>query len=72
MFVELICVHSILRRWREDPQAPKKAYRSISRWQDGSAANNKPFSAAEVAKYKAFLKRNAPASYYNLFPEERH
>ncbi len=70
MFIELMCIDAILRQWRKNPETPKKAYRLVSRWQDGRAADDKPLTSAEVAKYKALLKRHAPSSYYNIFPEE--
>ena len=61
----------ILRRWREHPDLPKKAYAGIAAWQDGSAANELPLSEEELARKKARMRQIAPTTFYRLFPEER-
>jgi hypothetical protein len=41
-----------------------------SHWKDEGEENNGPFSDAAVNQMKAFLRRNAPASYSDIFVEE--
>jgi hypothetical protein len=70
MLAEVMMLDYILRRWREQPDLPKKAYAPIAAWQDGSAANELPLSE-EIARKKARMRQIAPATFYRLFPEER-
>jgi hypothetical protein len=71
MYGEVIAYFSILRRWRSDPHAPRRAYSFMCGWQDSRPENDLPLSDQEVTRIKAWMRRHAPTVYLSIFPEER-
>jgi hypothetical protein len=71
MLVEVMMYDYVLRRWREDPKAPKRSYEAMASWQGARPENDQPLTLQEVESMKAWMKKHAPTSYFRLFPEER-
>jgi hypothetical protein len=71
VFIEVIMYDYVLRRWREDPKAPKRSYERVASWQDASPENDQPLTQQEVEAMKAWMKDHAPTSYWRIFSEER-
>ena len=72
MFVEVMFHGFVLRKWRQNPQTPKREYGFVSAWRDGSPENDLPLSAEEVARDKGWMREKAPLSFLSIFPEELH
>lgn len=69
MFAEVMMLDMVLRTWKADPTRPRRAYRIILAWNDGSPENELPLSEEEVNRMKRELKRIAPSRYAALFPD---
>ena len=39
-------------------------------WEEEREENDHPVAQVEVERMKAFLRRHAPSSFFELFPEE--
>jgi len=61
---------SFWRPW-ENPATTKWQIGLYSHWKTKDLRNDLPLSPAEILKKKAFLKKYAPSSYFQIFPEER-
>jgi hypothetical protein len=65
MYVELIAIQTVLRRWLQTPDAPiseiSPAY---------GEKRNRPYTEAEIRKMRAFFKRHAFWIYIGLFYSE--
>ena len=70
MFVEIQAAYFVLRSWKENPGTTKRQIGVWAHWKEDRPNNDHPLSQVEVQRMKAFLRRHAPSSFYNLFPEE--
>jgi len=71
MFIEVQSAYFILRKWKQVPMATRREIGVFAHWMEDDRENDLPLSAEYIHRVKQFLKRYAPTSYYNLFPEER-
>lgn len=62
VFIETLTIDYILRRWKENPELPKKDYTWISWWRVGKPENNLPPTVDEVQKYFERLKELNPSN----------
>jgi hypothetical protein len=70
MFIELQSTYFVLRSWKQDPAATKREIGVWDHWGQEREENDRPLSEAEVQEMKLFLRRHAPTSYFEIFPEE--
>ena len=42
----------------------------VQHWTQETEDNDRPLTEVEMERMKAFLKQNAPTSYFEIFPEE--
>lgn len=68
LYLEVLMLESILRRWRADPATSRRDYRSISSWKDHADADD-PLPYEEVMRMKERLRELAPTHFRELFPE---
>jgi hypothetical protein len=68
-FTDVLAATSILRRWRLNPSAPRRAYENIS-WLAEHPDPDKPLSHSEIEQCKATLRRLAPSAFRELFPDD--
>ncbi len=71
MMVELQATSLVLKRWRENPARTKKQIGIWRHWKEPEASNYQRLSGVEVNRMKMFLRKNAPASYFEIFAEEK-
>lgn len=71
MMIELQAAYFILKRWNQNSAATKRTIGIWQHWKEESADNDRPLSEFEVERMKAFLRQNAPTSYFEIFTEER-
>jgi hypothetical protein len=71
MFIELQGIYFVLRRWHQNPAATKRQIGIWQHWKQKTEDNDRPLSEVEVNRMKAFLRQNAPTSYFEIFAEER-
>jgi len=64
---EIQGLYYLLSTWKKMPDAPPSEYSSWSCDRD----RHHPFSAAEIRVKREALRRMAPSSYFEIFPEER-
>lgn len=69
MFVYLMVVHSVLKRWKRNPSAAQVEIGVWRHWREATAENHLPLSAIEVDQMKQFLAKRGPISYRELFAE---
>ena len=69
MLAEVMMLDYTLRKWRAQPELPKREYSAIVAWQNGSEANELPLGEEEVARKKARLREIAPSAYFRIFPD---
>lgn len=67
--IDLQALYLTLRKWKANPGLPRKDVSVLSGHKSGSRAN-RPFSQKEISRMKAELKKGAPTSYNDLFPDE--
>jgi hypothetical protein len=71
MMIELQAIYFVLKRWNQNPAATKRQIGIWQHWKQETEDNDRPFSEIEVERMKAFLRQNAPTSYFEIFTEER-
>jgi hypothetical protein len=70
MFIDLQAAYFILSKWKQSPAATKREIGVWAQWKEERKENNRPLSNSEVQKLIAFLRRHAPTSFFQIFPEE--
>jgi hypothetical protein len=71
MMIELQATYFVLKRWNQNPAATKRQIGTWQHWSEDTEDNNQPLSEREAERMKAFLKRNAPTSYFEIFAEDK-
>jgi len=70
MFIELQAAYFILRTWKQDPAATRRQIGVWSHWKRATEDNDRSLSEVEVERMKAFLRRDAPTSYSEIFAKQ--
>jgi hypothetical protein len=70
MMIEVQAAYFILKRWNQNPAATKRQIGIWQHWKEETEDNHRPLSGIEVERMKAFVRRNAPTSYFEMFPEQ--
>ena len=70
MMIELQATYFALKRWNQNPTATRREIGSWQHWRQETEDNDRPLSEIEVERMKAFLRQNAPTSYFGIFAEE--
>jgi hypothetical protein len=63
---------SLSKEWNQNPAATKSQIGIWHHWRQEAEGIDLPLTGVEVGRMKAFLRRNAPTSYFELFANERH
>jgi hypothetical protein len=72
MMIELQATYVTLKRWNQNPAAPKRQIGIWQHWKEETEDNDRPLSEVEVERMKAFLRQNAPTSYSEIFAKENN
>ena len=72
MMIELQAVFLVLKEWNQNPAATKRQIGIWQHWRRETEGNDLPLTGVEVERMKAFLQRNAPTSYFEIFANERN
>ena len=70
MMIELQATYFVLKRRNQNPTATRREIGSWQHWRQETEDNDRPLTGVEVARMKAFLRHNAPTSYFGIFAEE--
>jgi hypothetical protein len=71
MFIEVQAACFVLRRWNQDSTATKRQIGIWQHWKENTEDSDRPLLEVEVERMKAFLRQNAPTSYFEIFTEEK-
>jgi hypothetical protein len=71
MFIELQATYFVLKRWSQNPAATKRQIGIWQHWKEQAEDNDRPLAEVEVERMKAFLRQNAPTSYFEIFAEDK-
>ena len=71
MMTTVQAAYFILKRWNQNSAATKRTIGTWQHWKQETEDNDRPLSEFEVERMKAFLRQNAPTSYFEIFTEER-
>ena len=71
MFIEVQAAYFVLRRWNQNSAVTKRQIGIWQHWNEETEDNDRPLTEVEVERMKAFLRRNAPTSYFEIFTEEK-
>jgi hypothetical protein len=71
MFIEVQAAYFVLRRWNQNSAATKRQIGIWQHWKEEAEGNDRPLTKVEVEKMKAFLRRYAPTSYFEIFAERK-
>jgi hypothetical protein len=69
MFIELQAAFLVLKKWKQDSGATKRQIGIWHHWTQETEDNHRPLTKVEVERMKAFLRRYAPTSYFEIFAE---
>jgi hypothetical protein len=72
MMLELQATYSALKKWKQNSAATRRQIDVWQHWKQEREDNDRPLTEIEVTGMKAFLQRNAPTSYFEIFSEERN
>jgi hypothetical protein len=64
-FCALQSAYWSLRRWRQNPRAPRRSYGYLA-WQTDDPVNDQPASAEAIKRWKRMLREFAPRAYRQL------
>ena len=70
MQIELQAVHLVLKKWKRNPAASRRQIGIRWDWMQEREENNHSLPEVEVKRMKEFLRKTAPTSYFEIFPEE--
>jgi hypothetical protein len=70
MMIALQATYFVLKRWNRNPAATKRQIGIWHQWKQEIEDNDRPLTGVEIARMKAFLRHNAPTSYFGIFAEE--
>jgi hypothetical protein len=71
MMIEMQGAYFVLKRWNQNPAATKRQIGIWQHWKEEREDNDRPLTEVEVERMKAFLKQNAPTSYFSIFPKDQ-
>jgi hypothetical protein len=71
MMIELQATHLVLKIWNQNPAATKRQIGIWQHWKQETEDNDCPLTLVEVERMKAFLRQNAPTSYFEIFTGEK-
>jgi hypothetical protein len=71
MMIELQATYLVLKKWNQNSAATKQQIGIWQNWKQETVDNDRPLSEVEVQRMKGFLRQNAPASYFEIFAEEK-
>jgi hypothetical protein len=69
MMIELQATYFVLKKWNQNPTATKREIGIWQHWREETEDNDRPLTVVEVKRMKAFLRRYAPTSYFEIFAE---
>jgi len=67
MMIELQAAFLVLKKRSHDPAATKRQIGIWHHWRQETEGNDLLLTGVEVERMKAFLQRNAPTSYFEIF-----
>ncbi len=67
MFIEVRATYLVLKRWNQNPATNKRQIGIWRHWKEETEDNDRPLTEVEVERMKAFLRQNAPTSYFEIF-----
>jgi hypothetical protein len=71
MMIELQATYFALKRWNQNSASTKRQIGIWQHWREETEDNDRPLTEVEVESMKAFLRQNAPTSYFEIFAEEK-
>jgi hypothetical protein len=71
MMIEVQATYLVLRRWSQNFAATKRQIGIWQHWKEETEDNHRPLTKVEVERMKAFLRRYAPSSYFEIFAERK-
>ncbi len=71
MFIEVQAAYLVLKRWNQNPTATKRQIGIWQHWKEETEDNDRPLTEVEVERMKAFLRQNAPTSYFSIFAKDQ-
>ena len=71
MFIELQAAAFVLKKWNQNRAATKRQIGIWQHWKENTEDSDRPLFEVEVERMKAFLRRNALTSYFEIFTEEK-
>ena len=71
MMIEVQAAYFVLKKWNQNSAATKQQIGIWQHWRQETEDNDRPLSEVEVERMKAFLRQNAPASYFEIFAAEK-
>ena len=66
LFVEVVLLDVVLRKWKQEPSIPRRAYH-LGPIFESHALADEPFSEQEIRRMKRRFKKLAPTRYEALF-----
>jgi hypothetical protein len=72
MMIELQAAYFVLKKWNQNPAATKRQIGIWQHWKQEIEDNDRPLTEVEVERMKAFLRRNAPTSYFSIFAQDQN
>jgi hypothetical protein len=72
MMIELQATYLVLKKWKQDAAATKREIGVWHHWKEETEGNHLLLTEIEVERMKAFLQRNAPTSYFEIFANQEN
>jgi hypothetical protein len=70
VFISAQAAYLVLKKWNQNTAATKRQIGIWHHYRQETEGNDLPMTGVDVERMKAFLRRNAPASYFELFAKE--
>ena len=71
MMIAVQAAYFILKRWNQNSAVAKREIGIWQHWKQETEDNDCPLTVVEVERLKAFLRQNAPTSYFKIFTGEK-
>jgi hypothetical protein len=71
MFIEVQATYFVLKRWSQNCAATKRQIGVWQHWKQRTEDSDRPLTEVEAERMKAFLRRNAPTSYFSIFAQDQ-
>ena len=71
MFIEVQAAYFVLKRWNQKSAVTKRQIGIWRHWKEETEDNDRPLTEVEVERMKAFLRQNAPTSYFEIFMQDK-